>query len=77
MTDFPIGWAKGVSDDTTRRLRQSDPSMTSVASVAYHWGFTNLGRFAAAHTARYDGPPAATLRRLAYRGIQSNVRHAG
>jgi hypothetical protein len=41
------------------------------------WGFTNLGRFAAAHTARYDEPPAATLRRLAYRGIQSNIRHAG
>ena len=58
-------------------LLESDPSMTSVASVAYHWGFTNLGRFAAAHTARYDEPPAATLRRLAYRGIQSNIRHAG
>jgi transcriptional regulator GlxA family with amidase domain len=58
-------------------LRESDPSTTSVASVAYHWGFTNLGRFAAAHTARYDEPPAATLRRLAYRGTQSNVRHTG
>jgi AraC-like DNA-binding protein len=44
-------------------LLESDPSVTSVATVAYHWGFTNLGRFAAAHTARYDEPPAATLRR--------------
>ena len=44
-------------------LLESDPSTTSVAAVAYHWGFTNLGRFAAAHTARYDEPPAATLRR--------------
>jgi AraC-like DNA-binding protein len=44
-------------------LLASDPSTTSVASVAYHWGFTNLGRFAATHTARYDEPPAATLRR--------------
>ena len=33
-------------------LLESDPSTTSVAAVAYHWGFTNLGRFAAAHTAR-------------------------
>jgi transcriptional regulator GlxA family with amidase domain len=43
-------------------LLESDPSTTSVASVAYQWGFTNLGRFAAAHTARYDELPAATLR---------------
>jgi transcriptional regulator GlxA family with amidase domain len=43
-------------------LLESDPSTTSVSSIAYHWGFTNLGRFAAAHTARYDEPPAATLR---------------
>jgi AraC-like DNA-binding protein len=54
-------------------LLESDPSVTSVASVAYQWGFTNFGRFAAAHTARYDEPPAATLRRRAHRRIQ----HAG
>ena len=55
-------------------LLESDPSTTSVASVAYHWGFTNLGRFAAAHTARYDEPPAATLRRRAFRRSQVNLR---
>ena len=55
-------------------LLESDPSTTSVASVAYHWGFTNLGRFAAAHTARYDEPPAATLRRRAFRRSQANLR---
>jgi len=60
-------------------LLESDPSVTSVSSVAYHWGFTNLGRFAAAHTARYDEPPAATLRRRVFRrsqpisGIPSDV----
>lgn len=58
-------------------LLESDPSATSVASIAYHWGFTNLGRFAAAHTARYDEPPAATLRRPAYRRTQSNVIRTG
>jgi AraC-like DNA-binding protein len=47
-------------------LLTSDPSETSVASVAYQWGFTNMGRFAAAHTARYDEPPAATLRRRTF-----------
>jgi transcriptional regulator GlxA family with amidase domain len=48
-------------------LLESDPSTTSVASVAYRRGFTNLDRFAAAHTARYDEPPASTLRRPVYR----------
>ena len=55
-------------------LLETDPSVTSVASVAYQWGFTNLGRFAAAHTARYDEPPAATLRRGVSRRTQSKVR---
>ena len=54
-------------------LLEADPSTTSVASIAYQWGFTNLGRFAAAHTARYDEPPAATLRRRAFRRSQANV----
>jgi transcriptional regulator GlxA family with amidase domain len=56
-----------------QNLLESDPSITSVASVAYHWGFTNLGRFAAAHTARYDEPPAATLRRRAFRRSRASV----
>jgi AraC-like DNA-binding protein len=42
-------------------LLASDPATATVASVAYRWGFTNLGRFAAAHTARYREPPAKTL----------------
>jgi AraC-like DNA-binding protein len=46
-------------------LLESDPSIVTVASVAYDWGFTNLGRFAAAHAARYHEPPAKTLRRSA------------
>jgi AraC-like DNA-binding protein len=46
-------------------LIESDPSVVTVASVAYDWGFTNLGRFAAAHAARYREPPVKTLRRTA------------
>jgi transcriptional regulator GlxA family with amidase domain len=46
-------------------LLTADPSVVTVASVAYDWGFTNLGRFAAAHAARYSEPPAKTLRRTA------------
>lgn len=56
-----------------RSLIESDPSVASVASVACHWGFTNVGRFAAAHTARYHEPPAATLRRRAFRRSQANI----
>jgi AraC-like DNA-binding protein len=46
-------------------LLVSDPSVVTVASVAFDWGFTNLGRFAAAHAGRYNEPPAKTLRRTA------------
>jgi AraC-like DNA-binding protein len=44
-------------------LRDSDPSIDTVASVAFRWGFTNLGRFAAAYAAQYGENPAVTLRR--------------
>ncbi|GBG37004.1 AraC family transcriptional regulator [Mycobacterium montefiorense] len=46
-------------------LVESDPSRVTVASVACRWGFTNLGRFAAAHTARYRESPSEALRRSA------------
>jgi transcriptional regulator GlxA family with amidase domain len=46
-------------------LLESDPSTVTVASVAYRWGFGNLGMFAAAHAARYREPPVKTLRRSA------------
>ena len=46
-----------------QELRRSDPSSTTVAAVAHRWGFTNFGRFAAAHAARYGETPMATLRR--------------
>jgi AraC-like DNA-binding protein len=46
-------------------LLESDPSTVTVASVAHSWGFTNLGRFAAVHAARYLEPPVKTLRRTA------------
>jgi AraC-like DNA-binding protein len=47
-------------------LLESDPSLVTVASVAYQWGFSNLGRFAAAHAARYREMPAETLRRRTF-----------
>jgi AraC-like DNA-binding protein len=47
-------------------LLESDPSSETVESIASRWGFTNPGRFAAAHAARYGENPAQTLRRSRY-----------
>ncbi|WIM93631.1 AraC family transcriptional regulator [Actinoplanes oblitus] len=43
-------------------LRGADPATTTVAQVAYRFGFTHLGRFAAAYRERYDVTPSETLR---------------
>jgi AraC-like DNA-binding protein len=54
-------------------LLQSDPTSVTVASVANRWGFTNLGRFAAAHSARYREPPVKTLRRSMFHRSEITV----
>jgi AraC-like DNA-binding protein len=46
-----------------QELLAADPSVATVAGIARRWGFTNSGRFAAAHIARYGETPADTLRR--------------
>jgi AraC-like DNA-binding protein len=43
-------------------LRAADPAATTVAAIARHWGFTHMGRFAAAYHAAYGEPPSAALR---------------
>ncbi|HEX8343502.1 MAG TPA: AraC family transcriptional regulator [Actinoplanes sp.] len=43
-------------------LRQADPARTTVAEVAYRWGFAHLGRFARAYRHRYGRAPSETLR---------------
>lgn len=43
-------------------LQTSDPARRSVADVAGAWGFTHLGRFAAAYRERYGCAPSQTLR---------------
>jgi AraC-like DNA-binding protein len=48
-------------------LLDADPASTTVASVAYRWGFTNPGRFAIAHAERYGESPSETLRRTGFR----------
>jgi AraC-like DNA-binding protein len=49
-------------DRVHEELRRADPGHTTVAMVAHRWGFSHLGRFAAAYRERYGVPPSATLR---------------
>ncbi|UGU00424.1 AraC family transcriptional regulator [Mycobacterium intracellulare] len=67
MGTTPMAYLRGVRLRRAHEaLLKSDPSMVTVASVAYQWGFSNLGRFATAHAARYRETPAETLRRRAF-----------
>lgn len=59
----PMAYLRGVRLRRTRAdLRTADPSVTTVASIAHRWGFTNPSRFAARYTAAFGEPPSATLR---------------
>jgi transcriptional regulator GlxA family with amidase domain len=44
-----------------RDLRSADPAHSSVATIAHRWGFTHLGRFAAAHKTMYGATPLQAL----------------
>jgi AraC-like DNA-binding protein len=47
-------------------LRRADPTRTSVAKLAKHYGFSELGRFAIRYRTLFGEPPSATLRRRRY-----------
>lgn len=49
-------------DRVHAELSRCDPYRTNVGEVAMRWGFTHLGRFAAAYRARYGVPPSRTVR---------------
>ena len=43
-------------------LREAEPTLHSVTDIAYRYGFTHMGRFAAEYRARYGLLPSETLR---------------
>jgi AraC-like DNA-binding protein len=45
-----------------RALLQAGPQ-DSVTTIAFHWGFCHLGRFAVEYRKRYGETPSETLRR--------------
>jgi AraC-like DNA-binding protein len=72
----PLAYARLRRLNLARRaLLRADSSAATVASVARTYGFSELGRFAAAYRAVFAEPPSATLRGAESR--RSNVLHAG
>jgi AraC-like DNA-binding protein len=39
----------------------ADPAYTTMAAIAHRWGFTHLGRFAAAHKMKFGNTPVQAL----------------
>jgi AraC-like DNA-binding protein len=71
----PMAYLRDVRLHRARRdLLQADPAIDTVASFAFRWGFTNLGRFAAAYAARYGENPGTTLRRSAPGAVSRQAR---
>lgn len=59
----PMGYMSKLRLEHARdELRNSVPG-TTVTDVAYRWGFSNLGDFAAAYARRFSELPSTTLRR--------------
>ncbi|WP_111520112.1 AraC family transcriptional regulator [Cupriavidus phytorum] len=62
----PIGYLRDVRLDGVRQalIASAGAKQVSVADIAYRFGFTHLGRFAAYYKKRFGVPPSATLHRV-------------
>ncbi|MEU9733947.1 AraC family transcriptional regulator [Streptomyces sp. NPDC048002] len=59
----PMAYVSEVRLDRVHgQLRASEPGTTTVAEVAYQWGFAHLGRFARRYRERFGESPSQTLR---------------
>jgi AraC-like DNA-binding protein len=59
----PTEYLRGIRLRRVRaQLRDAEPTMTTVRSVAERWGFAHLGRFAATYAQAFGELPSETLR---------------
>lgn len=58
----PMNYLQQLRLDNARDMLLSADAETTVATVAYRWGFAHLGRFAGAYRKRFGETPSATLR---------------
>jgi transcriptional regulator GlxA family with amidase domain len=59
----PMGYLRQVRLERAHEdLLATDPPHATVARIAHRFGFSHLGRFAAAYRARYGLSPSTTLR---------------
>ncbi|WP_406860191.1 AraC family transcriptional regulator [Streptomyces sp. HUAS MG47] len=59
----PMAYVRQVRLDRVRdELRTAEPDEVTVGEVAWRWGFTHPGRFAAQYRERYGETPSQTLR---------------
>lgn len=62
----PMAYVRQVRLDRVRdELRAAEPGEVTVSEVAWRWGFTHPGRFAAQYRERYGESPSQTLRAAA------------
>lgn len=59
----PMRWLHEQRLQAVRRHLQQAAAHESVSSIALHWGFAHLGRFAGDYLRRFGESPSATLRR--------------
>jgi AraC-like DNA-binding protein len=68
LNTTPMGYLRRLRLEKVREeLTSADPETISVTEVAARWGFTHLGRFAAAYRTEYAERPSETLRRRSRR----------
>ncbi|WP_374313364.1 AraC family transcriptional regulator [Microbacterium sp.] len=68
LNSTPMGYLRRLRLEKVREeLTSASPETISVTEVAARWGFTHLGRFAAAYRSEYSERPSETLRRRSRR----------
>ncbi|MGV0792401.1 helix-turn-helix domain-containing protein [Mycolicibacterium sp. XJ1819] len=63
LNTTPLEYLRRVRlDRAHRELVAADPSVDTVMSIAYRWGFSHAGRFSGMYKQTFGTPPSRTLR---------------